>query len=267
MDIGGSRCDERCHWLPAATDHGCRSTLGLWSWEETFPRHELKCHLMSCMYETLSSPFPGSPLVPSIVFPIISLLLPIHVVIATRSCPALLNLCQVTYKAGAAVPKAADVPKWVMPTEMYSARPSTVLAYKKAHQVGRFDPAASEILEQKITQMWKEIEERGSLDFPCSHYVFLFAFPFRSTRSPKRQPMHIALPSPPLITSLHELSPMLLQPSKNSHLEALCQHPKCGRRLRAVRWIPHAATMLKISDSELCCPFSFFIPDSPDFPI
>lgn len=67
------------------------------------------------------------------------------------------------------MPKVADVPKWVMPSEVYSARPSTVLAYKKAHQVGRFDPAAPEILEQKIAQMWKEIEERGSLDVPCSH--------------------------------------------------------------------------------------------------
>ncbi|MCJ1271590.1 hypothetical protein MMC22_011492 [Lobaria immixta] len=68
---------------------------------------------------------------------------------------------KVTHKTGTAVPKVADVPKWVMPSEVYSARPSTVLAYKKAHQVGRFDPAAPEILEQKIAQMWKEIEERG----------------------------------------------------------------------------------------------------------
>lgn len=84
---------------------------------------------------------------------------------ATFSNPSFLNCGQVTYKTGAAAPKVADVPKWVMPTEVYSARPSTVLAYKKAHQVGRFDPAAPEILEQKVAQMWKEVEERGSLDF------------------------------------------------------------------------------------------------------
>lgn len=88
----------------------------------------------------------------------------------------------VTHKTGTAVPKVADVPKWVMPSEVYSARPSTVLAYKKAHQVGRFDPAAPEILEQKIAQMWKEIEERGSE--PTLLSLGLFQFRSKISRTP-----------------------------------------------------------------------------------
>lgn len=49
-----------------------------------------------------------------------------------------------------------------MPDEVYSKLPSTVLAYKKTHQIGRFDPAAPENQEKKISAMWKEIDERGS---------------------------------------------------------------------------------------------------------
>lgn len=49
-----------------------------------------------------------------------------------------------------------------MPDEVYTKLPSTVLAYKKAHQIGRFDPAAPENQQKKISAMWDEIEERGS---------------------------------------------------------------------------------------------------------
>lgn len=49
-----------------------------------------------------------------------------------------------------------------MPDEVYTKLPSTVLAYKKAHQIGRFDPAAPENQQKKISAMWNEIEERGS---------------------------------------------------------------------------------------------------------
>ncbi|KAL8702876.1 MAG: hypothetical protein Q9201_003939 [Fulgogasparrea decipioides] len=58
----------------------------------------------------------------------------------------------------AAILPTASVPKYEMPTETYSSLPGTVLAYKKAHQIGRFDPHASEIKEKKVADLWKEIE-------------------------------------------------------------------------------------------------------------
>ena len=48
-----------------------------------------------------------------------------------------------------------------MPTETYSALPDTVLAYKKSHHIGRFDPNAPEIQEKKAREAWKEIREKG----------------------------------------------------------------------------------------------------------
>ena len=48
-----------------------------------------------------------------------------------------------------------------MPAETYEALPSTVLAYKKAHRIGRFDPNASDIQQRKIQDAWEEIESKG----------------------------------------------------------------------------------------------------------
>lgn len=48
-----------------------------------------------------------------------------------------------------------------MPAETYEALPDTVLAYKRAHALGRFDPAAPEILEQKAARSQREVERRG----------------------------------------------------------------------------------------------------------
>lgn len=45
------------------------------------------------------------------------------------------------------------------PTD-YASRSDSVLAYKKAHQIGRFDPAAPSIQEQKISNTYREITER-----------------------------------------------------------------------------------------------------------
>lgn len=47
-----------------------------------------------------------------------------------------------------------------MPSEMYSALPDTVRAYKKAHQIGRFDPHATDIHHAKVRRAWEEIERR-----------------------------------------------------------------------------------------------------------
>lgn len=184
MGMGGARCDERLsfaviHFQPSNLD-GSR----FWPWGKTFPRHELNvvaCPACMKLYLLRSWILSCS----CFIFPLTSLILPSFSHPFRRlnsffqisnfkfqfSHLRCLNRGQVTYKTGSVVPKVVDVPKWVMPTEMYSARPSTVLAYKKAHQVGRFDPAAPEILEQKIAQMWREIEERGSLDLPRSHHA------------------------------------------------------------------------------------------------
>ncbi|KAK4698029.1 tubulin-specific chaperone B, partial [Lecanoromycetidae sp. Uapishka_2] len=58
-----------------------------------------------------------------------------------------------------ALPPLSSVEKQTMPKEQYETLPDTVLAYKKSHKIGRFDPNAPEILEQKVKAMWKEIED------------------------------------------------------------------------------------------------------------
>lgn len=47
-----------------------------------------------------------------------------------------------------------------MPTTEYEALPSTVLAYKRANKIGRFDPKAPSIEAQKIAAVDREIDER-----------------------------------------------------------------------------------------------------------
>lgn len=57
-----------------------------------------------------------------------------------------------------AIPPPSSVPKYEMPAETYSSLPDTVLAYKKMHHIGRFDPHAPELKEQKVADMWREVE-------------------------------------------------------------------------------------------------------------
>ncbi|KAF6219778.1 hypothetical protein HO133_003603 [Letharia lupina] len=59
-----------------------------------------------------------------------------------------------------ALPPLSSVPKYEMPESKYEALPDTVRAYKKDHRIGRFDPAAPEIQERKVREMWNEVEER-----------------------------------------------------------------------------------------------------------
>ncbi|KAL8958028.1 MAG: hypothetical protein Q9193_004836 [Seirophora villosa] len=58
-----------------------------------------------------------------------------------------------------AIPPLSSVPKYEMPVETYSSLPATVLAYKRTHQIGRFDPHAPEWKERKAADLWKEIAE------------------------------------------------------------------------------------------------------------
>ncbi len=56
-----------------------------------------------------------------------------------------------------------------MPVETYSTLPDTVLAYKKTHHIGRFDPNAPELKAKKVDDLWKEIAEGGVSTMVHSH--------------------------------------------------------------------------------------------------
>ncbi|KAM0710906.1 hypothetical protein Q7P35_001644 [Cladosporium inversicolor] len=53
------------------------------------------------------------------------------------------------------------VEKYNMTTEDYESRTDSVLAWKKAQKLGRFDPNAPEIEKSKIDASFKEVEDRG----------------------------------------------------------------------------------------------------------
>lgn len=48
-----------------------------------------------------------------------------------------------------------------MPKDEYENRTDSVLAWKKAQKLGRFDPNAPGMEEQKIRAVNREVEERG----------------------------------------------------------------------------------------------------------
>lgn len=48
-----------------------------------------------------------------------------------------------------------------MPAEEYENRTDSVLAWKKAQKLGRFDPNAPEVEQQKIRALEREVDERG----------------------------------------------------------------------------------------------------------
>jgi tubulin-folding cofactor B len=71
----------------------------------------------------------------------------------------------------------SSVPKYVMPESEYEARKDSVLAWKKAQKLGRFDPNTPDVEEQKIRQLERDVEERGMFDvheerrLPTSSYI------------------------------------------------------------------------------------------------
>lgn len=64
------------------------------------------------------------------------------------------------------------VDKYIMPTAEYESRNDSVLAWKKAQKLGRFNPDAPSIEQQKILASEREIEERGKL-----HVCYLLCIP------------------------------------------------------------------------------------------
>ncbi|OMP86717.1 Cell polarity protein alp11 [Diplodia seriata] len=53
------------------------------------------------------------------------------------------------------------VEKYVMPADEYETRNDSVLAWKRKQKLGRFDPNAGTIEEQKVKALEREVEERG----------------------------------------------------------------------------------------------------------
>ncbi|KAJ4987530.1 cell polarity protein alp11 [Stagonosporopsis vannaccii] len=59
------------------------------------------------------------------------------------------------------------VEKYVMPTAEYESRTDSVLAWKKSQKLGRFDPDAPSIEQQKVLASEREIEERVAYGYAC----------------------------------------------------------------------------------------------------
>ncbi|KAI5245771.1 hypothetical protein E4T43_02987 [Aureobasidium subglaciale] len=54
-----------------------------------------------------------------------------------------------------------------MPPDEYESRTDSVLHWKKTHQLGRFDPTAPSIEQQKVAGIDREIDERGKMKRHC----------------------------------------------------------------------------------------------------
>ncbi len=67
-----------------------------------------------------------------------------------------------------------------MPTAEYESRQDSVLAWKKAQKLGRFDPDAGTIEQQKIRASEREVEERGKFS------MIVFAFPMNTVYTSKK---------------------------------------------------------------------------------
>jgi tubulin-specific chaperone B len=55
----------------------------------------------------------------------------------------------------------SGVAKYEMPQAEYAARTDSVLAWKKASRLGRFDPAAADAAAARVRTWASDIEERG----------------------------------------------------------------------------------------------------------
>jgi hypothetical protein len=57
----------------------------------------------------------------------------------------------------------STVEKYIMPETEYEQLTDSVLAWKKRQHLGRFDPNAPSLEEQKVKAGEREVEERGKL--------------------------------------------------------------------------------------------------------
>lgn len=77
-----------------------------------------------------------------------------------------------------------------MPAAEYETRTDSVLAWKKAQKLGRFDPNAPSIEQQKILASEREIDERGKQYIPRPLYIFR---------------LHVLLPIPIILFSYSKI--------------------------------------------------------------
>lgn len=59
------------------------------------------------------------------------------------------------------LPSLSSVPKYTMPESEYETRSDSVLAWKKANKLGRFDPHAADADAAKLAASERDIKERG----------------------------------------------------------------------------------------------------------
>lgn len=110
-----------------------------------------------------------------------------------------------------------------MPAAEYETRTDSVLAWKKAQKLGRFDPDAPSIEQQKILASEREVEERGKPNHfqthtfvtPVTHESFVFPLP---------APLDISmLLQPPLkVDTRIRLQPACSVPSRLDPEDLLC---------------------------------------------
>ncbi|TVY64328.1 Cell polarity protein alp11 [Lachnellula suecica] len=55
----------------------------------------------------------------------------------------------------------SSVPKYELPTAIYETKTDSVLAWKKAQKLGRFDPDAPSLEQAKFQALEKEIKDKG----------------------------------------------------------------------------------------------------------
>lgn len=62
----------------------------------------------------------------------------------------------------------SNVEKFTLPIAEYQARTDSVLAWKKAQKLGRFDPEAPQIVQEKSDASFAEVEHRGESTWDIS---------------------------------------------------------------------------------------------------
>lgn len=77
--------------------------------------------------------------------------------------PCILQVTSIGPAPIASLPPLSSVEKYTMPNADYEKRTDSVLAIKKAQQIGRFDPKAPEIRERKLNEMWEEVQQRSNV--------------------------------------------------------------------------------------------------------
>lgn len=55
----------------------------------------------------------------------------------------------------------SNVEKYTLPISEYEARSDSVLAWKKAQKLGRFDPDAPKVVQEKNDASFQEVKKRG----------------------------------------------------------------------------------------------------------